>query len=178
MSPELTLLGYLFRAPGYGYDLHKRISQDLGHVWHLSQSQAYAILKRLEKQGDITVRMVEQDKLPTKQLLHITPQGQERFLEWLRGTSGGSTRAIRMEFVSRAYFLRQYFPSEVRSAFLRQIEEAGNQVSRLEVVFEQMSPDDVFNKMSLEMRVIQLRQTVIWLEKWMVTLGVDGVWIN
>jgi len=49
----------------------------------LSQSQAYAILKRLETRGDISVKVVEQEKLPARQLLRITAQGRRRFDEWM-----------------------------------------------------------------------------------------------
>lgn len=48
LSPEFALLGFLWAGSMHGYDLHRRMNEQLGHVWHLSQSQAYAILKRLE----------------------------------------------------------------------------------------------------------------------------------
>ena len=47
LSPEMALLGQLYGSPGHGYDLHRKVFTDLGYVWHLSQSQAYAILKRI-----------------------------------------------------------------------------------------------------------------------------------
>ena len=53
----MALLGYLYGGPSHGYDLHRRVMADLGEVWHLSQSQAYSILKRLEKQGEILGRL-------------------------------------------------------------------------------------------------------------------------
>jgi DNA-binding PadR family transcriptional regulator len=48
LSPEFALLGFLLTGPQHGNDLHRHLRAELGHVWHLSQSQAYAILKRLE----------------------------------------------------------------------------------------------------------------------------------
>ena len=62
LSPEMALLGQLYDSPGHGYDLHRTVVSDLGHVWHLSQSQAYAILKRLETQGDISMEEIYQEK--------------------------------------------------------------------------------------------------------------------
>ena len=94
LSPEMALLGLLYQEPGHGYDLHRKVVTDLGHVWHLSQSQAYAILKRLETKGDISAQEVSQEKLPPRQLLHMTIQGRKKFLEWLDTPSGSSTRAI------------------------------------------------------------------------------------
>ena len=83
LSPEFAILGFLVAGPSHGYDLHQKFQVELGNVWHLSQSQAYAILKRLETRGDITSQQVEQDKLPPRQLLYITETGKRRFEEWL-----------------------------------------------------------------------------------------------
>jgi len=61
----MALLGLLYGSSGHGYDLHRKVITDLGQVWHLSQSQAYAILKRLEAQGDISAEEIHQEKLPS-----------------------------------------------------------------------------------------------------------------
>ena len=67
LSPEMALLGLLYKEAGHGYDLHRTVNADLGQVWHLSQSQAYSILKRLETQGDISAQEISQEKLPSRQ---------------------------------------------------------------------------------------------------------------
>src|SRR5512140_149807 len=117
LSPEMVLLGLLFRKAGHGYDLHRKVVNDLGQVWHLSQSQAYSILKRLETRGDISMEEIRQQKLPARQLLHMTDKGRKDFMEWLETPSGGSTRAIRMEFLTRVYFLSRYMPENMAQAF-------------------------------------------------------------
>lgn len=166
LSPEMTLLGYLYGGPSHGYDLHRRVMADLGEVWHLSQSQAYSILKRLEKQGEISSEAVPQAKLPSRQNLHMTEKGRERFLAWLEATSGGSTRAIRMEFVTRLYFMQMYFPEKIAPAFLAQCMEASSQVQRLEKVRAGLPDDQLFNRMSLDMRLQQLKIVMQWLDEY------------
>ena len=99
-------------GPSHGYDLHQRFLTELGYVWHLSQSQAYAILKRLENNGYISARTVEQDRLPAKQTLHITAPGRRRFLDWIDSGVGTNARSIRLEFLPRLYFTKQYKPEE------------------------------------------------------------------
>ena len=101
ISPEFALLGFLLAGPSHGYDLHQRFLTDLGQVWHLSQSQAYAILKRLEERGDISTQVIQQEKLPARQLLHITEAGRRRFFEWLELGVGKNARSIRLEFLTR-----------------------------------------------------------------------------
>src|SRR5919108_1514929 len=101
VSPEFALLGFLIAGPSHGYDLHQRFVVELGYVWHLSQSQAYAILKRLENRGDISAHMIEQEKLPARQMLRITETGRRRFFEWLELGIGKTARSIRLEFLTR-----------------------------------------------------------------------------
>ena len=95
ISPEFALLGFLIAGPSHGYDLHQKFQAELGEVWRLSQSQAYAILKRLEARGDISSRQVAQDKLPARQIFRITKSGQRHFESWLQNT-GRNARSIRL----------------------------------------------------------------------------------
>jgi DNA-binding PadR family transcriptional regulator len=165
LSPEMALLGLLYQEAGHGYDLHRKVNRDLGQVWHLSQSQAYAILKRLEARGDISVKEIPQEKLPSRQLLHMTPQGRKNFLEWLDAPSGGSTRAIRMEFITRLYFLNLYFPERLVQAFNQQRTEAETHIQRLENMLAELPTDQIYNRMSLEMRIKQLKFVLEWLNE-------------
>jgi len=165
LSPEMALLGQLYGSPGHGYDLHRKVITDLGQVWHLSQSQAYAILKRLEAQGDISMEEIPQEKLPPRQLLHLTQAGRERFLNWLDTPSGGSTRAIRLEFVTRLYFLNQYFPEKIANAFDQQQSEVQTHIQRLEDMRDHLPDDQVYNRMSLDMRLEQLGAVLEWLDR-------------
>jgi DNA-binding PadR family transcriptional regulator len=165
LSPEMALLGQLFCDAGHGYDLHRKVLADLGQVWHLSQSQAYAIIKRLETQGDITVEEIIQEKLPSRQLLRMTEQGRKRFLDWLETPSGGSTRAIRMEFVTRLYFIRLYMPEKLAPAFERQRNEARTHINRLEITRSDLPGDQIYNRMSLDLRLKQLGVVLEWLDE-------------
>ena len=165
LSPEMALLGLLYNEPGHGYDLHHKVITDLGHVWHLSQSQAYAILKRLETRGDIAMEEIPQVKLPPRQMLHMTPQGRIRFLEWLDTPSGGSVRAIRMEFVTRLYFLRMYMPEKLTQAFDQQRVEATIHLRRLEKTCAELPAEQIYNHMSLEIRLRQLKAVLEWLDE-------------
>jgi DNA-binding PadR family transcriptional regulator len=165
LSPEMALLGLLYEMPNHGYDLHRKVISDLGQVWHLSQSQAYTILKRLEAQGDISVEEIPQEKLPPRQLLRMTGPGRQRFLEWLSAPSGGSTRAIRMEFVTRLYFLGQYFPEKLTQAFDLQRAEAKSHLQRLEQARTELPANQIYNRLSLDLRLKQLQSVLEWLDE-------------
>lgn len=165
LSPEMALLGLLYHQQGYGYDLHRKVSTDLEYVWHLSQSRAYAILKHLEMGGDISMEEIPQDKLPPRQMFHMTEQGRNRFLNWLDAPSGGSVRLIRMEFITRLYFLRMYMPEMLAQLFDRQRVEVTRQLRRLENTCDMLPPVQIYNIMSLKMRMKQLRAVLEWLDE-------------
>lgn len=162
LSPEFALLGFLIAGPSHGYDLHQRCTTELGHVWHLSQSQAYAILKRLEQRGDISVQIVEQDKLPARQMLRITAQGRRRFNEWLEDISTNA-RSIRLEFLTRLYFARIYKPEKVLPIYDAQCAEIKSTIERLESLIMHLPSEQQFNRLSLDLRLRQMKLIQDWM---------------
>ena len=164
ISPELALLGFLVAGPSHGYDLHQKFQAELGDVWRLSQSQAYAILKRLEARGDISSRQVEQDKLPARQILRITEPGKHRFEEWLKGT-GRNARSTRLELLTRLYFSRHHYPDQTAHIYAAQYAEVRISIERLETLLAQIPPDQPYNRLSLDLRLRQLQLIQDWMQE-------------
>lgn len=165
LSPEMPLLGLLFAGPCHGYDLHKKVNSELDFVWHLSQSQAYSILKRLEKRGEVSIQEIAQERLPSRQLLRLTPLGKKRFLSWLEAPSSGSIRAIRLEFITRIYFARIYFPEKLPRIISIQREGLEFHIARLKKVNDRQTPDRLYNRMSLSLRLVHLENVRQWLDE-------------
>jgi DNA-binding PadR family transcriptional regulator len=163
LSPEFALLGFLIGGPSHGYDLHQRFTTELGDVWHLSQSQAYAILKRLEERGDISGEVIEQEKLPARQVLHITDTGRQRFFEWLEQGVGKNARSIRLEFLTRLYFTQLYRPKNIAKLYGAQTAEIKATVARLKSLIEQIPSEQIFNRLSLDLRLQQLELIQNWM---------------
>ena len=162
ISPEFALLGFLIVGPSHGYDLHQRFMAELGHVWHLSQSQAYAILKRLEQRGDINAQVKEQEKLPARQMLRITKQGRRHFNEWMDDISVNS-RSIRLEFLTRLYFARIYKPENVKQIHRAQLNEIKSSIDRLETLLAHLPLEQQFNQLSLDLRLRQMKLIQEWM---------------
>ena len=169
LSPEFALLGFLIAGPSHGYDLHQRFVVELGHVWHMSQSQAYAILKRLEQRGDVSARIVEQEKLPARQMLHITEMGRRRFFEWLELGIGRTARSIRLEFLTRLYFTQLHRPENIAQIYRSQLDEIESTIARLESLLEHLPLEQVFNRLSLDLRLQQMRL----IENWMAEIRTE-----
>jgi DNA-binding PadR family transcriptional regulator len=162
-SPEYALLGFLYDQPNHGYNLHQQLITELGHVWHVSQSQTYAILKRLVKQGDISSSTLEQEKLPARQILEINAAGRRRFKAWLRTPSGSSVRAIRLEFITRLYFAQKLFPETIQKIFEEESTDINAALTRLELARRAIPAEQAFNRFSLDLRIRQLHSVRDWL---------------
>ncbi len=163
LSPEFALLGFLYGGQSYGYDLHQKLSNELGQVWHLSQSQAYAILKRLEHRGDISTHLIQQDKLPARQMLRITTAGRRRFTDWLEKSISTNSRSIRLEFITRLYFANLYRPEKTAHIYDAQYAEIQSSIARLETLIAHLPPEQVFNHLSLNLRLSQMKLIQDWM---------------
>jgi DNA-binding PadR family transcriptional regulator len=170
LSPEFALLGFLYEQPSYGYDLHQRLVNELGFVWHISQSQAYTILNRLEAHGDISSTILEQEKLPSRQILKITPKGRKRFQEWLHTPICGSVHVIRLEFITQLYFTRKYAPINLKSLLDLQFAEINTTIHNLELNITELPADQIFNRLSLQLRIKQLSSVLDWLNECLAAL--------
>ncbi len=103
---EIALLGFLLDGPQHGYQLHQMISDPvgLGLIWHLKQSQLYALLNKLEGDGCITSTLQNQDPHPPRRVLELTSMGREAFMDWV-SSPVTTPRLIRQEFLAKLYFV-------------------------------------------------------------------------
>ena len=164
-SPEFILLGFLYEGDSYGYDLHLRLANELGYIWRISQSQVYTILKRLVKLGYVSSKKQEQKKLPSRQVLHLTDAGRRRFEGWLEAPTGSSIRSIRLEFITRLYFAQRLTPEKIPLMFEAQAAVIRSTLSRLESAQADLPQEQTFNRLSLQLRIQQLRMALNWLNE-------------
>ncbi len=171
VSPEYVLLGMIHQQPAHGYDLHERITQQLGQIWNISLSQTYNILNRLEERGLITGALEEQEKAPARRRFCSTISGRRHFEAWLHKSTEPSSHAIRVEFLTRLYFVHATEPENIGQLIDTQIDDTRAALSRMQTALAELPPDQVFNRLGLELRVHQLNSILIWLENCRVQLG-------
>jgi DNA-binding PadR family transcriptional regulator len=173
LSPEYVLLGFLNQQPAHGYDLHEHIEAELGLIWHISLSQTYNILNRLETQGYIAGVMQAQEKLPARKRFRLTAAGRRRFEDWLSTATEPSTRAIRVEFITRLYFACAISPATARTVIDQQIASTQEGLLHLQTLLSELPPEQTFNRLGLEFRVQQLTSVIAWLNTSKTKLGLD-----
>ena len=169
LSPEFVLLGFLYQNPGHGYELHRRLVDEFGYIWHVSQSQTYNILKRLESHGFITAALIEQEKLPPRQLFHLNESGSQRLSAWLDTPTKCSVHAIRVEFITRLYFIQLYHPTKTLEAIRLQAREIQMGLLRLEEMNFSLPEEQTFNYLALDLRIKLLRSILSWLDECLET---------
>ena len=105
---EYALLGFLRERPMHGYEIHQKMGQPtgLGLVWHLKQSQLYALLGKLERWGYLSKRTEQRPSHPPRKVFELTALGQEQFLNWLENPVVHG-RELRLDFLAKLYFVQR-----------------------------------------------------------------------
>ena len=144
-----------------------------GHVWHISQSQVYNILTRLEARDFITGSVQEQAKLPARRQFRLTATGRQRFEAWLHMPTRPSVRAIRVEFITRLYFARARSIQLASDMIATQAAQTLADVERLRRMLADLPAEQVFDQLGLELRIRQLAAISDWLDNCRVALDID-----
>jgi len=170
LFPHFALLGFLYFQPMHGYDLHKQLQTNLGEVWRISQSQVYAILKRLEKDAWVlaTSQPDPDGKRPERSRFELTPSGRAQFEKWLYTPTSSSARALRVDFLTRLFFASLPGPATGSELVLRLLQEQAvatrGDLGRLQRRLEQVPANQIYNRLGVELRVRQLRALLEWME--------------
>ncbi len=164
LLPDHTILGLIAAQPKHGYDLlaHFQAQDELGHVWTMSQSQLYNVLKRLERKGLIQGEKRESSMAPTRTEYKITPTGYKKLEEWLYDRQPpASIRRIRVEFLSKLHIcsLLGLDPSPIiekqRATCLRQHDH---------ILTQRQKTESVTESLALEFIISQLNAAIDWLD--------------
>lgn len=95
------MLGLLAQEPLSGYDIKLRMERRVGNFWSARHSQIYPELARLEGEGMVMHRVVEQQDRPDKKVYTITDTGLDALKEWV--TMPVEPGVARDELVLKAY---------------------------------------------------------------------------
>jgi DNA-binding PadR family transcriptional regulator len=137
----------------------------------VSLSQTYNILNRLEAQGFIAGTVQEQAKLPARRSFRLTAAGRRRFNTWLHSPAPCSVRTIRVEFTTRLYFAQALSPDTVPDLIEAQTTEVRAGLTRLQNIQAEFPPNQMFNRLGLNLRIRQLASLLDWLADCRAALG-------
>src|SRR5262245_45974604 len=85
MLTRLFVLGLLLRRPMSGYEVQRILQLNRTDLWAgILSGSIYHALKKLEAEGQVTLRVTEQSGNRTRAIYAITPQGEAEYRSLLR----------------------------------------------------------------------------------------------
>lgn len=157
---EELVLGMLRMGPAHGYDLRRRVCDELGPAWRVASSQLYGWLRRLEEEGCVVSAPEAAPDAPSRRVYTLTPAGEERFREWLVVGPSAPRRPRGMHLV-RLYFLLRFAPQHVARYAAQEREVLDRRRKRL---IEQDTGGDPFREAVRRLRLSQVDGGLAWLE--------------
>lgn len=163
---ELAILGALKEKPMYGYELKKRLSYLLGHLWKISYGSLYPALKRLEAKNAVERAYTVKTKTRNRYVYRITPEGEEVFQRLLVDTHKSAEITDADKFSIRLAFF-QYMEPELRLWLLERrrnyLEERLKEMSG--AVKSRYKDTDSYRQGLYRHRQELLRSDIVWLEE-------------
>ena len=165
LSTEYALLGFLRRQPMHGYEIHQQLSDatGLGLVWRLKQSQLYALLAKLEREGYVTTTIEYQDARPPRKMFELSEAGRQAFLDWVqRPVPQG--RKLRLDFLAKLYFAQFEGPEVAARLIERQRTACHNWLDQQAEETEALRHSHPYDWLVHKFRTGQIEAMLIWLD--------------
>jgi DNA-binding PadR family transcriptional regulator len=163
LTPDEVLLGLLKDQPAHGYELLEtfRDPAHLGHIWNMSTSQLYAVLKRLEEDGLISGAEIPQPNAPARTEYRLTDRGEARLERWLAEPRPPiSIHRIRVQFLSRLY-IAALLDRPAEAIIHRQLAACQKQLARTRA--EKHRAVSPVKALTLDFVIGQLEACIAWL---------------
>ena len=165
LSLEYILLGLLDQNPAHGYDLYKNIIhlEGISLVWHVKQSQLYALLDKLETGGLLKSTLLPGEAHPMRKGYQITAAGKQAFYGW-RASPVSHGRDMRQEFLAKLYFAHQAGPQVALELIEAQKQACQGWVTELQSRYSVQKDGQFYERMVLQYRLSQTMAMLEWLE--------------
>jgi PadR family transcriptional regulator AphA len=165
LSLEYILLGLLDQNPVHGYDLYKNILhlEGISLVWHIKQSQLYALLDKLEVGGLLNSRLLPGEAHPARKEYRITETGKEVFFAW-RASPVSHGREMRQEFLAKLYFAQQAGRKVGLDLIEGQKQTCQGWLADLQAGYSSQADGQLYARMVLRYRLSQTKAMLEWLD--------------
>lgn len=148
MSLRFAILGLLVTDELSGYELTQRFERSVGYFWRARSQQIYPELARLEDEGLVHGRTVEQVGRPHKRLFRLSKTGREELVSW--ATTPSPLTLVKDEFMVKVWCYGMLRPADAVAAIAgqrRQHEERLQSYRAIEPVFEGAQPASIANEL-------------------------------
>lgn len=136
MSLRHAVLAALLEGEASGYELAKRFDVSVADYWSSTPQQLYRDLERLEQDGLVEARVVEQQRRPNKRVFTITEAGRAELSTFVSGPSRPA--AIRDEFLVQVQAVDVGDPAAALPAVRARLARSREKLARYDRVRDRM----------------------------------------
>ncbi|MFG2181544.1 PadR family transcriptional regulator [Streptomyces abikoensis] len=137
MALRNAVMAALLEGEASGYDLAKGFDASVANFWMAAPQQLYRELERMESEGLISARVVEQERRPNKRLFSLTEAGMEAVRAYVAEPPGKPT-TIRDELLVKVQCADVGDIEAVRAAITEHMEWAAAKLARYERLKERL----------------------------------------
>lgn len=139
MALEHALLVALSERPAAGLELARRFDRSIGFFWSATHQQIYKVLRRMETDGWVTARTVEQAGRPEKREYTVTDIGHKVLADWIATTTprAGFRSEIAVKMRAASYGDRDALLANLREL----IDDHRTRLAHYEAMAERDYPD-------------------------------------
>ena len=159
-STKYAILGALMPGPKHGYEILRFLDSHLDPTWHISSSQLYLLLGKLEAECLLRSNVEIQKNRPSKRVFLLTPAGRKVFLGWIHSPTA-HVRDLRIEFLARLFFFN-YLSLEGGNELIKAQIEILEQIGR-KIKQKQQDEKGSFNKLVLGFKIATVDAWIEWL---------------
>ncbi|EFL36516.1 transcriptional regulator [Streptomyces viridochromogenes DSM 40736] len=131
MALRNAVMAALLEGEASGYDLAKAFDATVANFWMSTPQQLYRELERMEAEGLVTARVVEQERRPNKRLFSLTEAGRKAVRAYTAEPLG-KPAVIRDELMVKVQCLDAGDMEAVRTAIAERMEWATAKLARYE----------------------------------------------
>jgi len=128
MALRHAVLAALLEGEASGYQLAKRFAVAVANFWSATSQQLYRELERLEQEGLVQARVVEQLRRPNKRMFTLTASGRDELRAFTRQPA--RTTAIRDDLLVKLQAIDSGDHSAVRAAVSTRLEQARDKLAQ------------------------------------------------
>jgi DNA-binding PadR family transcriptional regulator len=128
MSLRHAVLAALLEGEASGYELAKRFDVSVADFWSATPQQLYRDLERLEADGLVEARVVEQRRRPNKRVFTLTAAGRDELRSFTREPARPA--AIRDEFLVKLTAVDDGDPAAMIATVRTRLERSRDRLGR------------------------------------------------
>ncbi|MHB8918747.1 MAG: PadR family transcriptional regulator [Desulfocucumaceae bacterium] len=173
MSLSYAIMGLLSYRPMTGYNLKQVFDNSISHFWHAHLSQIYRELSGMEEKGLVRSEVQPVEGRPDRKVYNLTPEGEEKFNQWLLSFPRSLAKRYNDEFLLRLYFGGRIGREEILYQVTKYKKETEDRLKHFQSLYQVIEDfakkaggpqDRLYWEMTLDLGVRLMKTNLEWID--------------